>query len=199
MATTKTTKTAAAKPAAPVKPGKPGVAAAPVVAAKPSAPVKPGKPALAAPAAIAPAPQAGAGTAILAKLEALATEIAALKASAAKTKATPTNVRSISEIVEGIAVAEDDWRAPYQGAHIAISRFDAAKDGTLYLLEGANGGRIEGALLALPRDSDVGGRGTDARNAGRLAVHYSRSEDGQAYHGQPAYVSVEELALIWAD
>jgi hypothetical protein len=123
----------------------------------------------------------------------------------AKLKAKPSNVRTMSEIVDGAdnGLAADDWRVAggYNGAEIHVHQFHAVKrDGKEIVVSDDDDRRlpIAQALLAIPRMSDPGGMGSSARAFGQLAVWAIAREDG-TYEGPPAYVYQHELAEIWAD
>jgi len=199
--------TAPAKPQAPKAPTAPTVVAKPVPSApapKGGKPVAPGKAPTVQPV---PAPsngQAGAGSAILALLEKQAAELAEMKAEIHKlnkrsksveAKSKASRVLSVEEILNYEA-KDDDWRKPYQGFSLNVHRFQTKKgDSTITVM--ADQGTVP-ALLAVPRDFDIGGQGSVARTEDLIAVWWSPREDG-TYDQAPAYVTKEELGLIWAD
>ena len=188
----------------PKAPAKPQVKAQAPVA--PKAPVKPGKPGVpqaapAVPKGLAKAPPAQSGPSV-AELQAtiaqLKGEVQNLSETVAKAKEkAKAKFRTQEEIVDGFEGPKDDWRTQYHGAEISVFRFAVdAKTDALTIEEPRT---VLPALLAFPRDSDLGGQGARARNMGMLAVHWAKTEDGVAFARPPAYVSYEELGTIWAE
>lgn len=140
----------------------------------------------------------------------LLTQIATLKeaiqeqnATIAKLNAKPSNVRTVSDIVDGAdnGIDADDWRLPYHGVEIKIHQYDAK-------MAKGDVGRAEitldkeaptmRALLALPRMLDPGNNGSRMRALGKIAVYFVPREDG-TWEGPPDYLYKEELGTVWAD
>lgn len=205
----KTTKPvpAASKPVAPKAPSKPAKPGTPTALANPDpTPAKPAKPGIVkAPsmekpttgnsqpvAAPEPSKRDERFALLLAEIANLKDQIQSL--TKASEKASKINVRTPAEIVDGVVVDESDWRAQYHGATINVHPYKATRKGEIELLHEGN----IPALLALPRDNDIGGKGANARNALYIAVHWERGEDGN-YVGAPDYLTIEELATVWAD
>jgi hypothetical protein len=131
----------------------------------------------------------------LAVIEGLKAEIAKQGQMIANMKARPTNVRNKAEILEGIKLVTGDWRKPYHGEEITIFQYD--RKGSAAPHDISTDVRIP-VLLAIPRDSDVGGEGATYRANGALAMHYAADESGEAFTGQPLYVTADELTAVWA-
>ncbi len=134
--------------------------------------------------------------ALLAQINELKGEIVALNAAVSKAKSKEPQSRTIEEILEGAQFGKDDWREQYHGHVLTVKAFRYSKDGVKLEDDGTT---IANCLLALPRDKDFGGSGARARNSNQIALYWERSEDGERYFGAPAYVTVNELAEIWAE
>jgi len=185
----------AAKPRGAVNAARPAAPAAPVAvrpAARPAAPA----------ARPAPAPEASETAALRAELSAARDQIAKLTeaVSKASAKRNAKGFRSDAEIIEGIQIAEDDWRAQYHGAEFPMLDWDRAPfRGTEARTEITfGGGPTVQAMLAMPRDAD-GPDAPSARRLGMIAVHSNRSEDGSGFVGAPVFLTQEELIQIWAE
>jgi hypothetical protein len=132
-----------------------------------------------------------------AQISAMGKQIADLQALVAKSRAKETLARTRTDILEGIKIAKSDWRAEYHGEVIFVKPHDLDKKTNGVIVN--SGPEVANCLLAIPRDNDIGGRGSHARNAGQIAVHWECSEDGETFIGGPSYVSADELAAIWGD
>lgn len=189
-----------AKPAKPARPSRPKAAAHEAAEAKPSRPGKPSAPAKPARAPRAPKAEAPGVdvSALMAQIEAQAEQIAKLNATLSKAKA-KAGWRSREELLDGAEgiLPADDWRNEYHG--IEFVAFCHTLNLKTHVLEVEEDGPTFPSLLAIPRDSDAGGKGSWARSLGYIAVHWERNEDGSAYRGTPSYVSQEELGMLVAD
>lgn len=181
---------------APKRPSKPKAPKAPKAEAKANAALALVKPSPAAPAVAKPTK---AELAMAGQINALERMIVKLtkKAELAKSK-----TRSPEEILSGLPqMARQDWRDEFHtasegGFRLTVVCHTFGKDDALELQPDKP--LIADCILAIPRDTDVGGDGALSRSSGLLAVHYLRAEDGR-YHGAPSYVSQGELAQIWTD
>lgn len=136
-----------------------------------------------------PAPQAPRFmTALTAAVNDASDEIARTAQVVAKVRRAESNARTIAQIINGVALDPEDWRATYHGklARIYASDFNGKK----HFFDRSETRRV---LLAVPRDTDVGGEGAQARAVGMIAGHYAASEDGGTYYGAPVYYTREEL------
>lgn len=197
-------------PKPPVKAKAPELVAAPVVAEEPKRGrgrprkeallpaetqtrqgVEPPRP-VAAPVAVN-----GQDKALLAQINSMGKQISDLQALVAKSRSKEKDSRTSADILEGLKIAKSDWRAEYQGVVIFVKQHDL--DAKTHGVIVHSGPEVANCLLAIPRDSDIGGRGSHARNAGQIAIHWECSEDGETYIGAPSYVSKDELAEVWGD
>lgn len=186
---------AVVKPGLPAKPLSKAQALAPIMPAKPGKPAAPSKPAApaapTAPTAPSKAPIVDNTAALRAELDAAKAQLAKLLAKAEKLNA---KIRTRAQILDGApTLPAGDWRTEYAAADIAIH----ACVGHPGSYEPEEGGGIVAALLAIPRDTDLGGDGSKARLNGLLAVHWETTETGD-YCGGPLYVTRDDLARIWA-
>jgi hypothetical protein len=192
---------------------RPPMPAAPPMATQP--PVNGGRPNM------APRPPAAAPvdvSALLAQISAQSTEIVRLETAVTALKAKPTNVRTIEEILDGgnVGLPDTDWRHDYQGTALSVYPWEetfAKKTGhgTLTIFDGIltddQTAYAEGhgealptlaCFLAIPRSNDVGGKGTQNRAAGKIALHWLLNEEGN-YEGEPQYVTLDQLSAVRAD
>lgn len=179
-------------PPAPVRPGKPAQAA-PKPAPAPASPAAP----VAKPGAIA-APSAAPAVSLAAMQEAVKAildRLVALESKAAKAAKAASDVRTAEEILSGVTLGAEDWRAPYQGQEIRIKASEKDRSGKLVIHDDLPPVPV---LLALPRDTDPGNGGSAARSCGQIACHWERTENG-AYKGVPFYLTMAELSDVWAD
>lgn len=100
-------------------------------------------------------------------------------------------IRSLSEIVDG-APRMRDARDKLHGQIIQIRPFSLRKG---EIVPDPEDDLPMPALVAIPRDGDVGGEGATARAQGFLALHISPAEQG-GYIGRPCYVMPEELKAL---
>lgn len=176
-----------AAPTAPKAPAAPAPKAPPVAAAPKAAPTQ------AAPVAAGPSPKEAL---LMAQIEALKAEILKLQ-EARKTGGLKRNlVADIFANAPALA-AEDDWRKPFvdycaEGGRVSVRQFEFRGD---VITPGV--GTCLNVCLALPRESDVGGKGSAAFHQRLIAVHIAQSEDGSAYIGKPLYLSEEELGAVY--
>lgn len=203
-------KPAKAKPSAPAKGGK--------VAPKAKAPKGgPKRPKVSKPKVAAKAPKGAKAkaekpdtpsvdtAALLKEIKSLKAEVAkqneVIAKAAAKASRLPKNARHVDQILDGITVADDDWREEYHGHRMNVYAFNASAKGEFTVDEGTE----LPAMLAIPRDSDVGGKGPAMRRMGMVALHWQPLEeldaDGNpvAYSGKPGYCTHDELHAIWPE
>lgn len=118
-----------------------------------------------------------------------------LESKAAKGALSTTRTRA--EILDGAALKSEDPRVGWLGVEIALFPWERdKKTGELTVFPNYP---PMNALVALPRDGDVGGDGAKQRNAGFLALHIGASEDGETFTGAPHYVSPDELQTLRCD
>lgn len=147
----------------------------------------------------APSIDSGALKAMRAELDKATAEIARLSKLVAKANAKPTNTRTIGDILNGAKLAKGDWREAYHGwiANVQHTEFTKKNDPSTFRVMPELPSAM--MLLALPRDSDVGGMGASARNQGLIAVYQERLEDGVTFKGIPQYLNEEELAAAYLE
>lgn len=193
------------KPSAPKKPTAPKAVKpkAPVATVKAAKPGKPGRPAAPKASVTEPsnATKQAVATAKLNKIreimadnESLTAQVELLTKKLDRARAAKSDRRSADDILDGAKMSDADWRMSYQGFKQFVSRCEPDGDALRLLTDEP---AVE-ALMALPRDSDVGGQGTAARGAQRIALHWNVDENG-AYRGAPLYVTEEELASLWSE
>jgi hypothetical protein len=90
--------------------------------------------------------------------------------------------------------ADQDWRKQFHGFVVVVNTFKYTKDVVVI----NDPVRPMLALCAIPRDTDHGGRGTEERALGNMAIHWRFKADG-TFDGAPAYISEEEFDLVWAE
>lgn len=147
-------------------------------------------------------------------LDALRVEIGELKAlivrALAAAKAVPvvnTAAAKLSDILAAppASIPKGDARLVWHGVGIDADtgvyddfrifpfKFDKKEDLVL------SGALPIPCLIAIPRDSDIGGQGAIARASGRVAVYTARSEDGSAFMAPIYYVDLNEIEALRAD
>lgn len=120
----------------------------------------------------------------------------------AKYKAKATNVRPMSDIVDGAdnGLESDDWRLGYNGASATLHQY--TRDKALEIVVDPRLPTVN-VILAIPRMTDApleGDRhssGSKARSFGQLAAYIVR-EDGEL-EGPTDYLYQHDLANAWAD
>ena len=149
-----------------------------------------------------PAAASAETSALLKMIESMQAKIEQLSKGSKKAQAKARDGRTMSEIFDGIKLPtrKQDWRTEWHedcrdGYRIEINKFDIdKKTGDVILRDDL--GTVSNVIGTMPRDSDVGGHGTQARVRGLLALHWELAEDGESYLGMPSYVSEEELATL---
>lgn len=116
----------------------------------------------------------------------------ALKGRTGAGRSKSLQARTIAEIVEG-APKMRDWRDGLHGQIVNLQHF--VTSGTAFAPDTESKGHIR-ALLAIPRDNDVGNEGPQAREGDHIAVHAFRDESGKNYLGAPLYLRQFELASV---
>lgn len=140
------------------------------------------------------APRPSVDPALVASVEALKTTVQEQNALIAKLKGKPSKYRTWEEIADGAenGIAADDWRLAYHGTSLSLHPFEeSGKD----LIQLENRPPVS-VVLALPRFSDYGEMGSQARALGQLAV-YVVTEDER--YERLSYLFEHELVALRAN
>lgn len=156
--------------------------AAPLVARAPVAP------------AAAPKPPPD-NPAILAQLETLQRTIQEQNELITKLQARDKNVRSLSDLLDGAenGLKDTDWRLGWHGVSIPVHHFDRGRNG----IELRTDMPPFDALFVIPRMTDPGKHGSQARALGQMGLWIQR-EDGD-YEILEYVLSEAEIQTIRAD
>lgn len=120
------------------------------------------------------------------------------EAKRAKRKAgSMRHTHTIDEIVSGLPpIAKTDWRAEFHGKPTELHFFIVKNDANATFVADEKADGTQTVLLAMPRDGDVLGFGSQMRAQGYIAVHVALAEDGASYIGAPFYLREDELRSV---